>query len=87
VRALLHIHSAEEAYHRKVGRYGNLRELADGTGFGLDVPFRADGFQRARYAFHVTAEGDGYRAEATPLAPIGRAFVVDDSGFVRLRDE
>jgi hypothetical protein len=87
VRALLHIHSAEEAYHRKAGRYGNLRELAEGAGFGLDVPFRADGFQRARYAFRVTTEGEGYRAEATPLAPIGRAFVVDDSGFVRLRDE
>ncbi len=87
VRALLHIHSAEEAYHRKAGRYGNLRELAEGAGFGLDVPFRAEGFQRARYAFRLTTEADGYRAEATPLAPIGRAFVVDDSGFVRLRDE
>jgi serine/threonine protein kinase len=87
VRALLHIHSAEEAYHRKTGRYGNLREMADAAVFGLDVPFRADGFQRARYAFHVTAQGDGYRVEATPLAPIGRAFVVDDSGFVQLRDE
>jgi hypothetical protein len=87
VRALLHIHSAEEAYHRKAGRYGNLRELAEGAGFGLDVPFRAEGFQRARYAFRLTTEADTYRAEATPLAPIGRAFVVDDSGFVRLRDE
>jgi serine/threonine protein kinase len=87
VRALLHIHSAEEAYHRKTGRYGNLREMADAAVFGLDVPFRADGFRRARYAFHVTTEGDGYRVEATPLAPIGRAFVVDDSGFVQLRDE
>jgi serine/threonine-protein kinase len=87
VRTLLHIHSAEEAYHRKAGRYGNLREMATTDGFGLDVPFRPDGFQRARYRFHVTVEGDGYRVEAAPVAPIGRAFVVDDSGFVRLRDE
>ena len=87
VRVLLHIHSAEEAYHRKTGRYGNLREMADADVFGLDVPFRADGFQRTRYAFHVTTQADGYRVEATPLAPIGRAFVVDDSGFVQLRDE
>jgi hypothetical protein len=87
VRTLLHIHSAEEAYHRKTGRYGNLREMAGTSGFGLDVPFSAEGFERARYGFHVTVEGDGYRALAAPLAPIGRAFLVDDSGFVRLRDE
>lgn len=87
MRVLLHIHSAEEAYHRKTGRYGNLREMADAAVFGLDVPFRADGFQRTRYAFHVTTAADGYRVEATPLAPIGRAFVVDDSGFVQPRDE
>jgi serine/threonine protein kinase len=87
VRTLLHIHSAEEAYHRKTGRYGNLREMAGTTSFGLDVPFGAEGFERARYGFHVTVEKDGYRALAAPLAPIGRAFVVDDSGFVRLRDE
>ncbi len=87
VRTLLHIHSAEEAYHRKTGRYGNLREMAGTTSFGLDVPFGAEGFERARYGFHVTVEKDGYRALAAPLAPVGRAFVVDDSGFVRLRDE
>jgi serine/threonine-protein kinase len=87
VATLLYVHSAQEAYHRKSGRYGNLRELADANLFVLDVPFDAEGFRRARYAFRVTAEADGYRVEAAPQAPVGRAFVVDDSGFVRLRDD
>jgi serine/threonine protein kinase len=87
VATLLYIHSAQEAYHRKGGRYGNLRELADANLFVLDVPFDAEAFRRARYGFRVTAEGDGYRAEAAPQGPVGRAFVVDDSGFVRLQDD
>jgi hypothetical protein len=87
VATLLYVHSAQEAYHRKSGRYGTLRELADASLFVLDVPFDAEGFRRARYAFHVAAETDGYRVEAAPQGPVGRAFVVDDSGFVRLRDE
>ncbi len=66
VRTLLHIHSAQEAYQRKTGRYGNLRELADAAGFGLDVPFDAEGFRRARYGFRVTAEADGYRSRPRP---------------------
>ena len=87
VATLLYINSAQEAYHRKSGRYGNLRELADANLFVLDVPFEADGFRRAKYGFRVTAETDGYRVEAVPQGPVGRAFLVDDSGFVRLRDD
>ena len=87
VATLLYIHSAQEAYHRKSGRYGNLRELADASLFVLDVPFEAEGFRRARYGFRVTAEADSYRVEAVPQGPVGRAFLVDDSGFVRLRDD
>jgi len=88
VATLLYLHSAEEAYHRKSGRYGNLRELTDANLFVLDVPFDAEGFRRARYGFRVAAEADGYRVEAVPQGPaVGRAFIVDDSGFVRLRDE
>jgi hypothetical protein len=87
VATLLYIHSAQEAYHRKSGRYGNLRELADANLFVLDVPFDAEGFRRAKYGFRVAAEGDSYRVEAAPQGPVGRAFLVDDSGFVRLRDE
>jgi hypothetical protein len=87
VATLLYLNSAQEAFHRRSGRYGNLRELADAGVLVLDVPFNAEGFRRARYGFRVTTETDGFRIEATPLAPVGRAFLVDDSGFVRLRDE
>jgi serine/threonine protein kinase len=87
VATLLYIHSAQEAFHRKSGRYGSLRELADANLFVLDVPFDASGFRRARYGFRVTAETDGYRVEAAPQGPVGRAYVVDESGFVRLRDD
>ena len=87
VATLLHLHSAEEAYHRKSGRYGNLRELAGAGLLFLDVPFDVSGFRRARYSFSLTAEAEGYRAEAMPQGPIGRALLVDDSGFVRWRDE
>jgi serine/threonine-protein kinase len=87
VATLLYLHSVEEAYRRRTGRYGNLRELADAGLLALDVSFDAGGFRRARYAFSLTAEGDGYRAEAQPLSPVGRALLVDDSGFVRWRDD
>jgi hypothetical protein len=86
VATLLHLHSVQEAYHRKSGRYGNLRELADANLLVLDVPFDAEGFRRARYGFRVTAGADGYRVDALPVGAIGRAFMVDDSGFVRLPD-
>jgi hypothetical protein len=84
---LLYLHSVQEAYHRKSGRYGNLRELSAAGLLALDVAFEADSFRRARYAFSVTAEKDAYRAEAMPQGPVGRALIVDDSGFVRWRDE
>jgi hypothetical protein len=83
VGTLLHLHQAEEAYHRKNGRYANPRELAEAGLLRLDVPVSAEGFRRARYGFRVTASGDSYRADAIPLAANGRAFMVDDSGFVR----
>ena len=87
IGTLLHLHQAQEAYHRKNGRYGNPRELAEAGFLRLDVPVSAEGFRRARYAFRVTAAGDSYRADALPLGASGRAFVVDDSGFVRLPDD
>jgi hypothetical protein len=84
---LLYLHSVEEAYHRTNGRYASLRELRDAKLLALDVPLEATGFKRARYAFQLVAEGGSYRAEALPQGPVGRAFLVDDSGFVRFRDE
>ena len=86
VATLLYLNTVQEAFHRKNGRYGNLRELADASLLVLDVPFDAEGFRRARYGFRVTAGSDGYRADALPLGAVGRAFMVDDSGFVRLPD-
>jgi len=86
VGTLLHLHQAEEAYHRKNGRYGSARELAEAGFLRLDVPVGAEGFRRARYGFRVTAGADSYRADAVPLAANGRAFMVDDSGFVRFPD-
>jgi serine/threonine protein kinase len=87
VATLLYLSSVQEAFHRKSGRYGSLAELSDAGLLVLDVPFNAEGFRRARYGFRVSAQADGYRIDATPLAPIGRALLVDDSGFVRFSDE
>jgi serine/threonine protein kinase len=84
---LLYLHSVEEAYHRTNGRYGTLRELRDAQLLALDVPLEAKGFKRARYAFELVAQAGSYRAEALPQGPGGRALIVDDSGFVRFRDE
>jgi hypothetical protein len=87
IGTLLHLHQAEEAYHRKNGRYGSPRELVDAGFLRLDVPVSGEGFRRAHYVFRVTAGADGYRADAVALGAQGRAFMVDDSGFVRFPDD
>jgi hypothetical protein len=88
VATLLYLNTVQEAFHRKSGRYGTLRELADAGLLALDVEFDATSFKRARYGFRVTVDANGYRAEAIPQAPVGRAFVVDDdTGKVRFPDE
>jgi len=86
VVTLLYLNSVQGAFHRRNGRYGTLRELADAGLLVLDVAFDANGFKRKQYAFRVTVESDGYHAEAIPQAPVGRAFFVDDSGKVQLPD-
>jgi hypothetical protein len=86
VATLLYLHTVQEAFHRKSGRYGTLRDLADASLLALDVPFDAEGFRRARYSFRLDVGADGFRADALPIGAIGRAFMVDDSGFVRLPD-
>ncbi len=87
VSTLLYLHGAEEAFHRKEGRYGTLRELSDAGLLAVDVPIETSGFVRARYAFRLSVAPDGYRIEALPQPGPGRPFVVDDSGFVRVKDE
>ena len=44
-----------------------------------------DGFTRRQYRFTVRATGDSFRAGAQPLAG-GRAFYVDDAGYVLVAD-
>jgi hypothetical protein len=86
VAMLLHLNSVEQAYHGRSGKWGTLKELHDSGLLVLDVAVDATGFKRARYAFRLTVESDGFRAEAVPQAPIGRPFVVDDTGKVRFID-
>ena len=86
VATLLHLNSVEQAYHGRNGKWGTLKELHDAGLLVLDVPMDATGFKRARYAFRLTVESDGFRAEAVPQAPVGRPFVVDDTGKVRFID-
>jgi serine/threonine-protein kinase len=87
VATLFHIHTVEQAYQRSNRRYGTLQQLKDAGLLVLDVPLDATGFRRGGYSFRVAVEPDGYRAEAIPLAPVGRAFLVDDTGKVREADE
>jgi serine/threonine protein kinase len=81
---LAHILFAEEKFHTARGRYGTFAELAAAQHLLLDVPLGTDGFQRAHYRFRLTLQGDGFRAEATPIGPVGRPLVVDDNGFVQV---
>jgi hypothetical protein len=87
VATLFYIHSVEQAYQRSNGRYGTLQQLKEAGLLALDVPLEPQGFKRQRYQFRVAVESDGFRAEAVPLAPVGRSFIVDDTGKVRLADE
>jgi hypothetical protein len=87
VATLFYIHTVQQAYHRSNGRYGTLQQLKDSGLLALDVPLEPQGFKRQRYQFRVAVEPDGFRAEAVPLAPVGRSFIVDDTGKVRLADE
>jgi hypothetical protein len=84
VATLLHLINAEEAYHRANGRYARLQELVQSRMALIDVPIGANGFQRRNYRFQVVVEDDGFRVVALPGGPVGRAFVGDDSGNVRV---
>jgi hypothetical protein len=86
VATLLYLNSVEQAYHGRNGRYGTLHDLHAAGLLVLDVAVEQSGFKRARYGFRLTVEPDGFRAEAVPQAPIGRPFVVDDTGKVRFLD-
>jgi hypothetical protein len=86
VATLVYLNSVQQAYHGRTGKWGTLRELHDAGLLVLDVPVDATGFRRARYGFQLSVESDGFKAEAVPQGPIGRPFVVDDTGKVRFID-
>jgi hypothetical protein len=83
VAALRHVMNAQEAFYRNNERYGTLRELAAERALLLDVAISGDQFRRKGYRFDLSREEDGFRVVAQPLAPGPRAFVGDDSGFIR----
>ena len=83
VAAMRHVMNAQEAYQRKSGRYGSFADLTKSQTLLLDVPVQDRSFMRKGYRFELTIESDGYKVMATPVAPGGRSFVGDDSGFIR----
>jgi hypothetical protein len=79
--------SAQNAHHRRTGRYGTLDELVAANDLPLAGQRTGDGFVRRQYRFRVTGGGDSFRADAQPLSPRGRAFYVDDTGYVLVADD
>ena len=47
----------------------------------------SDGFDRKQYRFTITPSGEEFRADAMPLSARGRAFYVDDNGYVLEADD
>jgi predicted Ser/Thr protein kinase len=82
VATIRHLIDRLEAFHRREGRYAGLADLRT-AGLALDVPVSGNTFQRRGFRFELTVESDGFRVTATPLAPSGRSFVGDDSGYIR----
>jgi len=85
VRTLAWILTAEKAHHRRTGRFGSFEELVHGR----DLPLGSasgDGFERAGYRFTVKVTDAGFRADALPRTPDGRAFYVDEAGYVLPED-
>src|SRR5262249_62003518 len=62
VATLLYLNSVEQAYHGRSGKWGTLHELHAAGLLVVDVPVDTTGFKRARYAFRLTVEPDGFRA-------------------------
>ena len=87
VATLAWILSAQNAHQRRTGRYGSLQELLAARDLPMSESHPSGGFERRGYRFTVTTTGSGFRADAHPLAPGGRAFYTDDSGFVLVADD
>jgi hypothetical protein len=82
VRTLALIVDAEEAFHKKHGRYGTFAEMATAQILFLDVPHQGGVVLRPGYRITLELPSDGFRVLATPLAG-HRFFIGDDSGIVR----
>jgi hypothetical protein len=82
VATMRYVIDAQEAYQKKHGRYGNLKELA-GAGMLLDVPVQQLAFLRKSYRFEMDLQEDGFRILAKPTVPGARPFVGDDTGIIR----
>ena len=87
VRALAWILSAQKAHFRRAARYGTLEELVAAGDLPLTGPRTSDGFDRKQYRFTITPSGEEFRADARPLSARGRAFYVDDNGYVLEADD
>jgi hypothetical protein len=83
VGTIRHLINAEEAFHKKHGRYGTVGEMATAQTLFLDVPHQGGGFQRAGYRFELTLDGDSFKVVAMPMNPGRRPFIGDDSGYIR----
>jgi serine/threonine-protein kinase len=79
-----HVMNAQELYRKRSGRYGTYQELAAARLLFLDVPIQAPReFVRKGYRFELTVSAEEFRVLATPLSPVGRPFLGDDTGFIR----
>jgi hypothetical protein len=83
VGTMRHVIDAQESYHKRNNRYGDLAELKQAGTLFLDVPFQPGGFVRRGYRFEVVSTGSGFRITAVPVVPGGRPFTSDDSGIIR----
>jgi hypothetical protein len=87
VYGLAWILSAQKAHLQRAGRYGTLDELVQAGDLpSVEQSASGDGFTRRQYRFTVRANGERFRADARPLAPRGRAFYVDEAGYVLVED-
>ena len=83
VGTMRHIIDAQESFHKRNNRYGDLAEMKQAGTLFLDVPFQPNGFIRRGYRFEVSSTGSGFRVAAIPVAGGGRPFTADDSGNIR----
>jgi len=86
VRTLAWILTAEKAHHRRTGRFGSFSEIVGARDLPLEQAPGSDGFSRRGYRFTVRTTDEGFRAEAQPQTSDGRAFYVDEAGYVLILD-